>query len=167
MLACCPLWYKSTLLWGISHPIPSPCWLIAGITLSLSLSSLWQSLAGNSLKFIGRNTVPHLIITRYQILESYSPCVVYQYTSQFLVISCLLACIMNVFFPLPDIQCPVLPNPANGIILFSNGNCVGSIASYICDADFMPRPGDFITRECLRNGEWMGSGAQCISRGIK
>lgn len=60
-------------------------------------------------------------------------------------------------------MCPLLPDPTDAT-LFVNGRRVGSQATYICNAGFVPRPGDVIVRSCQANGEWTGVEPQCIRR---
>ena len=61
-------------------------------------------------------------------------------------------------------MCPVLDIPANGGLLLSNGNMVGSRASFSCDPGFVFAPGDFIFRECMEDGMWSNTQPSCICK---
>jgi hypothetical protein len=60
--------------------------------------------------------------------------------------------------------CPPLTAPANGDLLLSNENLIGSRASYSCDPGFTFRSGDFIFRECMATGVWSNSEPACIGK---
>ena len=69
-------------------------------------------------------------------------------------------------FPTPKEQCPRLFSPLNGqidVIESLSGGQIqqGSIATYTCDAEFVPNVRRF--RECLNDFTWSGSPTQCIS----
>ena len=59
-------------------------------------------------------------------------------------------------------QCPILPNPANGMVETTDDRLSGSTATYTCNSGF-----DLITtgsnvRTCQPDGMWSGSEPQCL-----
>ena len=59
--------------------------------------------------------------------------------------------------------CDLLTDPDNGNIMFSSGVLVGSVATYVCDDNFVAQGG--VNRTCEVNGDmtaWSATAPSCI-----
>ena len=101
-----------------------------------------------------KSVIKYLGIAREQLHGSYGFSLLLYNWCDLVTLICLLC-----------IECPALPDPANGNIDFSSGNTIGSIATYSCEPGFallVPCPGNLDgTRTCQDNQVWSGSDSTC------
>ena len=60
------------------------------------------------------------------------------------------------------LECPMLRNPDNGQITYTNGLKVGSVATYACFQGYAINGSE--TQTCQADGTWSGSHPTCVCK---